>query len=491
MSGQTMTNFLLKRVSLTPERTAIVFQGQAITFKELYEKAYTAAGKCTAAGMKQGDFTAVLLSNHLDTVVLLFACQLLGVKTVLLNSRLQAKELIWQIKDSRVEYLLTDHSYCDTAAEMAQNGEDVRILIKEQLNDVPFTQPLIAKQVELDDLCSVMYTSGTSGYPKGVLQTYGNHWWSAVGSALNLGLSKDDCWLCAVPLFHISGFSILMRSVIYGIPLLLHERFSEEDAICAILKENVTIISVVSTMLMRIVDTLGDKKLPASFRCMLLGGGPAPVPLLQECVKKNIPVFQTYGMTETASQFATLTPEYALTKLGSAGKPFFASSLKIVDDNGEEGMPGQIGEIMLKGPNVTKGYLYRPEETAKAIHNGWLATGDIGYVDKDGFLYVLDRRTDLIISGGENIYPAEIEGILTAHHAVCDAGVIGVEDEKWGQKPVAFIVKKQEVSEEELMHHCMNHLAKFKVPKQFFFLAKLPRNGAKKLVRRKLRNLIR
>jgi O-succinylbenzoic acid--CoA ligase len=299
-------------------------------------------------------------------------------------------------------------------------------------------------------------------------------------------------WLACVPLFHISGLSIVMRSVIYGMPMLIHEKFDPEAANRAICEEGVTVVSVVSNMLSRMIDALGDSAYPPHFRCMLLGGGPAPLPLLEACRGKNIPVFQTYGMTETASQIVTLPPEFMLSKLGSAGKPLFLSELRIAQD-GKDAAPFAAGEIVVRGPNVTKGYLNRPEATAAAIRGGWLYTGDIGYVDEEGFLYVLDRRSDLIISGGENVYPAEIEAVLLGHPAIAEAGVTGLEDKEWGQVPAAFVKLKEgaALSEQEVLDHCAGKLAKYKIPKRVYFVDKLPRSAANKLLRRELRTLIR
>jgi O-succinylbenzoic acid--CoA ligase len=489
MQNDTMPNFLKKRADLTPERTAVYFQEKTVTFKELYEQAFKMAGHLQGLEVKKDQFVGVLLKNHLDTVVILFALQLLGVKAVILNNRLTPAELTWQLKDSKASFLIFERIF--TEAEQVIKGQipTLGTITKDELLNSPNEKPVIQAEISLSNICTVMYTSGTTGNPKGVLQTYGNHWWSAVGSALNLGFMESDCWLCSVPLFHISGYSILMRSVIYGMPIVLHESFDVEKTLEDIKEKQVTIMSVVGTALMRIVDDLKETKLPKHFRCMLLGGGPAPLPLLQACVEKDIPVFQTYGMTETASQIVTLSPEYSLTKLGSAGKPLFPSEIKIVGEDGNIAMPGDAGEIVVKGPNVTTGYLYRPEATNEKLRDGWLYTGDIGYLDVDGFLFVLDRRSDLIISGGENVYPAEIEAVLLGHPDVSDAGVTGIEDANWGQVPIAFIVKKEGrlLSEDELIPFCLEQLAKYKVPKAFYFVTKLPRNAAKKLLRRELR----
>lgn len=483
-----MPNFLKKRAFLTPERNAVYFENETLTFKDLYDRSYEVAGRLQALGIKRDDYIGVLLKNHLETVIILFALQLTGVKAVILNNRLTAAELVWQLQDSKACFLIHESSFFDITAEIKHHLESLPTTTKESLMQTKSENPIIVEEINLNDVCTIMYTSGTTGNPKGVMQTYGNHWWSSVGSALNLGFMDTDCWLCAVPLFHISGFSILMRSVIYGMPIVLHESFNVEKTMIDIKEKHVTIMSVVGTMLKRIVETLGETRLPEYFRCMLLGGGPAPLPLLEACVQKDIPVFQTYGMTETSSQIVTLSPEYSLTKLGSAGKPLFPSQIKIEGPNGETNPSGEAGEIVVKGPNVTRGYLYRPDATKKSICEGWLYTGDIGYLDEDGFLFVLDRRSDLIISGGENVYPAEIEAVLLAHPDVADAGVTGIEDANWGQVPIAFIVKKEgtNFSEDELREFCQKRLAKYKVPKGFYFMEKLPRNAAKKLLRRKL-----
>lgn len=492
MEKEMMPNFLIKRAFLTPDRTAVYFQDQRLTFKELYQRSKDTAAKLQSLGLKKDDYIGVLLKNHLDTVIIFFALQLLGVRAVILNNRLTSSEIAWQLNDSKAELLIIEPTFTDIQSDLITKMPKLPIVTKHQLFEMAGKEPVIQNEIDLSDICTIMYTSGTTGNPKGVIQTYGNHWWSSVGSALNLGFMENDCWLCSVPLFHISGFSILMRSVIYGMPIVLHENFDADRTLADIKDKKITIMSLVSIMLTRLVNTMTDP-LPEGFRCMLLGGGPAPLPLLQACKEREIPIFQTYGMTETSSQIVTLSPEYSLSKLGSAGKPLFPSQVRIELEDKSIAPAGEPGEIVVKGPNVTSGYLFRPEATKEKLKDGWLYTGDIGYLDKDGFLYVLDRRSDLIISGGENIYPAELEAILLDHPNIAEAGVTGIEDPVWGQVPVAFIVLKNEtgISEVELVQFCLSRLAKYKVPKKFYVTDILPRNASNKLLRRKLLDLIK
>jgi O-succinylbenzoic acid--CoA ligase len=491
MNHQTIPNWLMQRAHLTPDRTAVSSSAGDVTFRQLHEQALSLAGRCVSLGIEKGEAAAILASNSLEMVTFIHAMKYIGVKTVLLNTRLTSREIQFQLEDANVKALLVSEEFGATA-ENLQMGNQARVYSFHQVKETSKQTFDWIREFQLDEVDTIMYTSGTTGYPKGVMQTYGNHWWSAMGSALNMGLHEQDAWLCAVPLFHISGLSILMRSVIYGIKVVLHEKFDPVLANRAIQNEGVTIASAVTAMLSRMIDEMGGASYPSHFRCMLLGGGPAPLPVLQACSDSGIPVYQTYGMTETSSQLVTLPPEYSLSKLGSAGKPLFPCEVQIQTDRGEKAKAKEPGEILVKGPNVTKGYWNRSDASSAAFQQGWFHTGDVGYLDEDGFLYVLDRRSDLIISGGENIYPAEIEAVLLAHPLVMEAGVTGIEHETWGQVPCAFVVgrKNETVTEEEIKRYCEARLAKYKVPYAIFFVDQLPRNASNKLVRRQLLSLI-
>ncbi|MHB1225581.1 MAG: o-succinylbenzoate--CoA ligase, partial [Gemmatimonadaceae bacterium] len=341
---------------------------------------------------------------------------------------------------------------------------------------------------EPDEPLAILYTSGTTGRPKGAVLTYSNFWWSAIGSALNLGLHADDRWLAPLPLFHVGGLSVLTRSAIYGTAAILHDGFDAARVSAAIDDERVTLVSLVPTMLGRLLDARGDRPFPDSLRCVLLGGGPAARALLERCAALGVPVSQTYGLTESCSQATTLAPADALRKLGSAGMPLYPTELRVVGDDGADVAAGDAGEIVLRGPTITPRYWNDAEATARALAGGWLRTGDVGRLDDEGYLHVLDRRDDLIVSGGENVYPAEVEGALLSHPAVAEAAVIGVPDAEWGQRVVAvvrlLVADTAADTDATLRLHCRTLLAGYKVPREIRFTTRpLPRTASGKLKR--------
>ncbi|MDQ0352940.1 O-succinylbenzoic acid--CoA ligase [Alkalibacillus filiformis] len=484
-----MINWLTKRAELSPNKQAVVLKdGTAYTFSDLKNHAKSVASYLAHLGIKQGDHVALLSKNSYDFLVTIHALNYLEVTSFLINTRLTAQEINYQLEDGEVRYLIYDEDLSDLAEPIAQQA--VKTVSMQQCPKSNQTNNIMTDDLNLKSTSHILYTSGTTGNPKGVQLTYQNHWWSATASALNLGLHDHDRWLLSLPMFHVGGLSIVYRSVIYGIPIHLHDTFDVEAVHEDLMKNGVTIVSVVSVMLEQLLDRLGEEHYPEQFRCMLLGGGPAPKGLLQQAKDKHVPVFQTYGMTETASQFCTLDDENALSKIGSAGKPLFPNQLKIIQ-NEQEQPANEVGEIVVKGPTVTQGYYNRDEATRETIVNGWLKTGDLGYFDEDGFLYVVDRRKDLIISGGENVYPAEIEGVLKMHPKVKDAGVVGQEDDRWGQVPAAFIVFEEAVDFAKLEQFCLEHLAKYKCPKKWTSIDELPRNASKKLLRHQLQKQLK
>ncbi|MEK6268320.1 MAG: o-succinylbenzoate--CoA ligase [Planococcus sp. (in: firmicutes)] len=470
----TYPNWLSQRSYLSGDRMALSFQQQQWTFSEINTIALDYAGKLSALGVKENSRVAVLAKSTPEFVFVLYGCMHVGCEMVMLNERLSSNELTYQINDAEVAFIFV-------ADVLKEKVDDSRVVLFGEIENAKPVQFEPQQQWSKDRTLSIMYTSGTTGHPKGVRQTAENHFSSAVSSALNIGIAPEDVWLCAVPLFHISGFSILMRSLIYGMGVRLYEKFDAEQSAEEICNGSVTHMSVVGVTLERILSSMEQASMQASdrFKAVLAGGGPIPIAYMKRAENCKIPVLQTYGMTETSSQTTTLQVTDAERKIGSAGKPLFLYEVKTEK-------PGEVGEILIRGPQVTPGYIGKFAER-DVQQDGWLHTGDMGYLDDEGFLFVVDRRSDLIVSGGENVYPAEIEKVLSGHPAIQEVGVCGVPSEQWGEVPVAFVVLQQEVTVEELLAYCRKQLASYKVPKQLTIVESLPRNASNKLLRRELR----
>ncbi len=489
-----MPEWLAQRASLTPGRPALACGDERLTFADLDRRAAAVAERLRRAGVKAGDRVALLAGNGVGFAAMVHAVPRAGGVLVPLNVRLAPPELAWQVADAGATLLAHDDAHAEEAERLRADGSGLRAVAVSELDGSEGAGAVASRPVPVDlaALHTIVYTSGTMGRPKGAMLTFGNHFWSAVGSALNLGLRDDDVWLACLPLFHVGGLAILLRGVIYGMPVVIHQSFDPARVNSAIDEEGVTIVSVVAAMLRRMLDARGAAPYPQSFRCALLGGGSAPAALLEECAARGVPVAATYGLTEAASQVATALPPEVLRRPGAAGKPLFPTEARIVDDEGHECARGVVGEIVVRGPTVMAGYYGLPEETARVLRDGWLRTGDAGYLDDDGYLYVLDRRDDLIISGGENVYPAEIEAALASHPDVVEAGVTGVPDERWGQVVVAAVVLRPgaAITEDDLRTHCRERLAGYKTPSRIRFVDTLPRNTIGKLLRREVRELL-
>jgi len=475
-------NFLIERVRLTPNRIAISTDEEEVTFHELNEKVIKLAGRLHNCGVEKGQHVAILMKNSIQFIVTVYALHYIGAISILLNTRLSDEEINYQLLNSDTNFLIVDKQ------PNLKVTNEMKVLEINKLNSNEYKEFNFQETFESTDIATMMYTSGTTGSPKAVLQTYSNHWNSAIASVLNLGLNQQDVWLVCLPMFHVGGLSTVYKSAIYGMKIVLTDKTDAKTILRSIKKHQITILSVVTKVLNDLISITEETNELSKIRAALLGGGPAPLPLLQKAQLLNVPVYQTYGMTETCSQIATLSPEFMLSKIGSAGKALFGCSLEI-RDNQTKCLPGVVGEIVVKGPNVSKGY-YKIEHESDST--GYFYTGDLGYVDEDGFLFVVDRRSDLIISGGENIYPAEIESVLLSHSAIKEAGVTGKKDNTWGKVPIAFVVAESNnpPSPIELIEFCRGKIAGYKIPKEIRYVQSLPRNATNKLVRRELLKLL-
>jgi o-succinylbenzoate---CoA ligase len=464
------------RAAINPDRVALTADGRAWTFAQLDTDVTRMARRLAGLGVEAGDRVATLLNNGATAAIFPHALLRLGATVVPLNTRLSQPEIEWQLSDASPRLVIVEKR----TASLVTSTTTTTVIDAADLGSASEAVVDLRLEHDADAILAIIYTSGTTGRPKGAMLTVANFWWSATGSALNLGTRDDDRWIACLPLFHVGGLSIVMRSAIFGTTAVVQDGF-DAAAVNEEIDSGATIVSVVSVMLDRMIDERNGRRYPATLRCVLLGGGPAPAALLDRCIALGIPVAQTYGLTETCSQAATLAPEDAQRKFGSAGKPLHPNEI-VVDD---------AGEILVRGPIVMAGYLNNPEATARALTDGWLHTGDIGRIDSDGYLYVLDRRDDLIITGGENVYPAEVEAVLLAHHSVTEAGVIGVADEKWGQRVVAVVNLTVPIDAEELAEYCRLRLAGYKVPKEFRFTSEpLPRTASGKIRRVALRDIV-
>ncbi len=374
---------------------------------------------------------------------------------------------------------------------VAQNDiRDNLGLSRTQVVDVKQWQ---SRPVDLEAVQGIVYTSGTTGHPKGAMLTFGNHLWSATASAFRLGTDPADRWLVCMPLYHVGGIAIVFRCCLYGTTMVLQNGFDPPAISRALDTQQITLVSLVPTMLHRLLESHKESFTSSTLRCILLGGAAATPSLLERCRALNLPVATTYGLTEAASQVATASPVEANRKPGSVGKPLMFSAVEIVGKDGQELAPGEIGEIVVRGPTVMQGYYNHPEATQKSLRDGQLHTGDMGYLDEEGDLWIVQRRADLIVSGGENVYPTEVEQVLSRHPAVVEACAVGVEDAEWGQRvAVAVVINGGEagMTEQRLVAFCRERLAGYKQPRLVRFVDALPRTASGKVRRDKVRELV-
>lgn len=439
-----LDNWLSQRSQSCPDRTALVADGSQASYAELEAEATWVARRLAAHGVRRGSLAALTMQPRREQVVLMHALMKVGAVLLPLGPHLTAEE---------------------RSAVIAVEEPTVDLGDPGQLTQTEADLPLLGEH-DMDALCCRILTSGSTGSPEPVGLTYGNFLWSAVGSSFNIGVEPTDSWLCCLPLSHVSGLSIVMRSVIYGTTAVLHDGFDVDRVAACLEGDGISVVSLVTTMLTRLLEAEADLSGP---RAILIGGGPVPKEPLEEAIGRGATVVQTYGLTEACSQVTTLAPSEARRKLGSAGRPLLTTHLRIQD-----------GEVLVQGPTVAPG---------RTDADGWLHTGDLGRIDEEGFLYVEDRMDDMIVSGGENVVPAEVEQVLLRHPEVADAAVVGREDPEWQQAVTAVVVLEDgsHATPDELRRHCAETLAGFKVPKRVELASALPRTPSGKLLRRALR----
>ena len=488
---------MLRRAQLNPKRLAMIFEGQETRYAELADRVRRQAGMLREAGVCVGDRVGYLGFNHPALLETMFAAQALGAIFVPLNFRLTAEELTFIINDAGIHSLVVDDSLRKVIEPARENlccrhffasespADGWRHLASERDAAEPLGQPVSS---DLHDVAIIMYTSGTTGLPKGAMLTHGNIMWNNINAMLAFGGDRDDVVITAAPLFHIGGLNVMTISSFHtGSTLVLMRGFDAGQVLENIQRYRVTHMFGAPAMYLFMSQhpQFADTDLE-SIKTVICGAAPVPESLIELYGARGVPFCQGYGLTETSPFSAFLTPEWAVSKLGSAGQPPLYSDTRIVDDNNREVAPGERGEICLRGPNIMKGYWNRPDATAEAIDKeGWFHSGDVGYVDEDGFLFICDRLKDMVISGGENVYPAEVESVLYKHESIAEVAVLGLPDEKWGEAVTAVVAlhEGESLSLEELRAFAEPFLAKYKLPLRLHLVDALPRNPAGKVLK--------
>ncbi|QDQ02289.1 o-succinylbenzoate--CoA ligase [Lysinibacillus fusiformis] len=489
---------LQNRAVLMGDKEAFVHRNKRWTFQQMNARANGFANYLTKLGYSKGDRIAVLCKNNEDFIAVLMGAAKIGVITVVLNWRLQVAELQYIVEHSKVKLIVYDVDF-----------EPAISALKEQLaldyvyanHTVPSLQAIFEEDTEEpqykasnDDVALIMYTSGTTGKPKGAMISHNNLFGAGIGLSQTIDWWEDDRFLMVAPFFHIGGIAPLITNVMCGCTMILMETFEPITAWQTIEHEKITTMMTVPTMLAYLLKTYEVASVDtSSIRNITCGASSVPAPLILGFRQLGIPVQQVYGITEYTGAVTMWKEQMDKEKFDSMGKSVMHGEMKIIDVKTEQALPiGQVGEIILRGPQVFVGYFDNAEATHKVLKNGWYSTGDVGYIDHDGYLYVVDRMKDMIISGGENIYSAELELVLSTHPSVADVAVIGVPDEKWGEIPRAYIVITPEaaITETALIHFCKEKLAAYKVVKEVIFVEQLPRNAVGKLLKHQLKQAV-
>ncbi|MFG2891434.1 long-chain fatty acid--CoA ligase [Streptomyces sp. NPDC048248] len=494
MRNEGLGSWPAHRARKTPHRTALVHEGTTVTYAQLHDRTARLAHALRRDGVRRGDRVAYLGPNHPSYLETLFAAGLLGAVFVPLNTRLAPDELGFQLTDSGARLLIRAPQLAHLVPKSVapertvETGEEYERL----LAAAPATP--LDEAVAGTDTCLIMYTSGTTGRPKGAVLTHANLVWNSVNVLVDADLAADERALVTAPLFHTAGLGMLTLPVLLkGGTCVLVESFDPDSTLDLIEEQRITTMFGVPTMYERIAA--GPRWASAdlsSLRTLQCGGSPVPTALIDTYLRRGLTFQQGYGMTEAAPGVLFLDSEHAVAKAGSAGVPHFFTDVRVVRADLTDAAVGEPGEVLVRGPHVMAGYWGLPEAGARARADGWLRTGDAARVDADGYITIVDRFKDMIISGGENIYPAEVEDALAGHPAIAECAVIGVPDATWGEVPRAVVVPadpQAPPSLDDLRTFLDGRLASYKRPKSMRLADALPRTASGKLRKPLLREL--
>ena len=500
--------FIAKRAHLNPNTEAIVdiSSGRRMNYAELNGRCNQIANALVDGGLEKGDRVATLLMNGPEFVETFFGTAKVGGAVVALNWRLVADELSFILTDSGASTMVFGAAFNEVVTELHSRGTDgtqisrwiyvgdadARPDFAEQYDDVLASASSSEPDSDAgdDDLLFIMYTSGTTGLPKGAMHSHNTALWSVITANTTADTRYGDVYLICLPMFHVGALNPLLSIVNLGGTAVIMSEFDPTRIWEVFGEEKVTVTLAVPAMLQFMLLTYNAEVHDHStLRWVMSGAAPVPETLIKTYDQMGIEIHQVYGLTETCGPACLISPEEAIARAGSTGKEFFYTQVRVVNEAGEDCAPQEPGEVLVAGPHIMLGYWNRPEATEETIVDGWLKTGDVAIVDDDGFVYIQDRVKDMIISGGENVYPAEIENVILSLDGVNEVAVIGIPSEKWGESPLAVVVRGDEsVTAEAVLAHCDGKLARFKQPKAVEFTDVIPRNPTGKVLKRILRD---
>ncbi len=481
----------LKRWNLySPEAIALIDGDSdlSVSYRDFFVRAKSGAELLRREfGISKGDRVAALATNDLDFVYLFFAVQRLGATMVPINYRLTEREVDHILDDSQTRLIVYEQAFagvlnnrCEPKIQMSDFGR--------RLTEFTGSDEFLA---ESETAAMILYTSGTTGNPKGAVLSHRMLFWNSINTTMRLNLTDCDRVVTFAPFFHTGGWNVLTTPLIHrGAQVILTKKFDPDQILRLSEKHDCTIIfGVPTTMDMMARSPLFEKCQLKKMRYAIVGGEPMPIPAIESWQAKGIPIRQGYGLTEFGPNVFSLNEQDAIRKIGSVGFPNFYIDVKVVDDHGIEVPTNEIGELALRGPMCMNGYWKNEKATTETMRDGWLMTGDLVRQDSEGYFYVVGRKKDMYISGGENVYPTEVEQVIRQIPEVSEVAVIGIPDQKWGEVGRAFVVTAAPLQQDAVLAHCQKYLAKFKIPKQVAFLASLPKGDSGKILKRALKEM--
>ena len=498
-------DWIKRHAERTPDKLALIDanSGRQFTYTQFNERVERLAHFLVQdLGLKRGDRISILAQNSTDYFEVLFACSKFGAVLNTLNWRLAPPELAYILGDCQPRLLIYEEAFTEQVTALRQDSScEYYLCMGESApsGEWIYEQAILAgdpsgmemPRLGYEDTWAILYTSGTTGRPKGAQVTYGNFFYNAVGMGQAIDLSSQDINLNVLPTFHLGGLGLYAGPILHaGGTLIVMRAFNAIELLELIEKWRVSVLLLVPSIYLMLdqIPDFGRYDL-SSVRSWGSGGSALPPSLVEKFAARDILIQQGFGMTETGPTVFMIDRENAVRKAGSVGKPVLHTEVRILDRQGNELGPGEVGELCIRGGNVTSGYWNRPEANAQAFVDGWLHSGDAARYDEEGFYYIVDRWKDMYISGGENVYPAEVENVLYQHPAVAEAAVIGLPDPKWQEVGLAVVVLKegQALTEGELIAFCQGKLARYKIPKSVVFQDSLPRTAAGKVLKRELK----